>query len=542
MVDESLYLTTQEAALAVVATAMKKARLLIDTLAVNSLLGGVLFSAGGMLYVLVESKCPETMNTNPGYVQLIQGILYPIGLFYVVIMGVDLFNSNILFFSVGVARRAVSIVDLIISWVVSWWLNLVGNIFVCYVICNYSGVSTQSLYVEGSVAILEAKASASFVETLMRGIAGNFFVCLAIYLQLMAKPLHVKFLLMMLPIFTFVSMGFTHSVADMYMIIIGLINGANVSVATAAWKLFLPGALGNMIGGTAFGLLIPWYLHLVVVERDQRRLHLPRFDLRDEQPELNQDSRVVRIRAEDEQDPEPKIDAVFDKPEDFETSSSSRHSNTYPDDMLVRALGRIATSRSHRSRHLEKSPANVFPVYGMGAPSEREQSIASGPRIEFEDEKDPLALGEETRPVAEPLGERLKRSISRTATRRDLESRPRLRSPLESRGSITTINFPRQLRRFSFGRASSVVSQRELDDMNSRYARAGMTTKSANAANEAAGVSDFLAHTRSHTMARTDSSNTASNIAGSSANVAPNESALPSTNASSFNVRAYQPN
>ena len=71
----------------------------------------------------------------------------------------------------------------------------------------------------------------------------------------MAKPLHVKFLMMTLPVFTFVSFGFTHSVADMFVIVIGLINGAPVKVATVAWKLFLPAALGNMVGGS-FSVLL----------------------------------------------------------------------------------------------------------------------------------------------------------------------------------------------------------------------------------------------------------------------------------------------
>lgn len=521
MVDESLYLTTQEAALAVVATAMKKARLLIDTLAVNSIMGGIFFTAGGMLHVMVESRCPELFETNPGIVQLIQGLVYPIGLFYVVVMGVDLFNSNILFFTVGLARRAVSVVDLLISWTVSWWLNLVGNIFVCYVICHFSGVSSLPLFVEGSKSIVETKASATFVQTLLKGMAGNFFVCLAIYLQLMAKPLHVKFLMMLLPIFTFVSMGFTHSVADMYMIIIGLINGANVSVATAAWKLFLPGALGNIIGGAAFGLVVPWYLHLYVVERDQRRLHLPQYELRDEQPELNQDSRVVRVRPQDE---EPNIDAALEKTEDFETSSSGSAS---PNELLARVLSRVSTVRSHPSRHVEMSPANVFPVYGMGSPSEREQSIALGPKPEKDDDAS-VMVRDENRPAADLLGDRLRRTLTRTVTRRDLEAGRSL--PL-SRRSVSSITIPRQLRRFSFGRATS-VSQRELNDMNSTYNRVGMTSKAAGAANEAAGVSDYLQHTRTYPMARTGSSYSG---------VPPKESETPSTNASSVNVRAYKP-
>lgn len=523
MVDESLYLTTQEAALAVVATAMKKARLLIDTLAVNSIVGGILFSSGGMLHVMVESKSPELMTTNPGLVQLMQGFLYPIGLFYVVILGADLFNSNILFFSVGLARGAVSIVDLIISWIVSWWLNLVGNIFVCYIICHYSGITSQPLMVSGSISILESKASATFVETLIRAMAGNFFVCLAIYLQLMAKPLHVKFLMMLLPIFTFVSMGFTHSVADMFMIIVGLINGANVSVATTAWKLFLPGAIGNIIGGSAFGLVIPWYLHLYVVERDQRHLHLPRYELRDEQPELNQDSRVVRVRVDDKEEDEQEPLLTEEKTDEYESSNSSGQS---PDDLLVRALSRVST-RSRRRKPLEMSPANVFPVYGMGPASERERSIASGPNENLDDDGSSTLDRLETRPLAEPLGERLRRSLTRSRTKRDLESNPRQPSPLSSRRSISSITIPKQLRRFSFGKANRATSQRELAEMNSRYAKAGITTKAANAASEAAGVSDYYGSAIDSLAQSFIDPN--------------NESIVPSTNVSSINVKAYKP-
>lgn len=520
MVDESLYLTTQEAALAVVATAMKKARLQIDTLAVNSLVGGMLFSTGGMLHVMVQSRCPETFETNPGFILLLQGLLYPIGLFYVVILGADLFNSNILFFSVGLARGAVSIVDLIISWFVSWWLNLVGNIFVCYIICHYSGVTSQALTVAGSREILETKASATFIETLLKGVAGNFLVCLAVYLQLMAKPIHVKFLLMVIPIFTFVSMGFTHTVADMYMIIIGLINGADVTVATAAWKLFLPGTIGNIIGGSFFGLIIPWYLHLYVVERDQRRLRLPRYKLLDEQPELNQDSRVVRVREEDEDDEDDAepTNLLHEKSGDMENSSLSSRDYTSPDDLLVRALSRVST-KTRMKRTLEKSPANVFPVYGMGPASERERSIASGKGDDISADRTSVSDGNSSQAVAEHVSDRLRRSLTRRMSRRDSESHPR-QSSLGPKRSVSSVSFPKQLRRFSFDRANHAASQHELADINSRYARAGITPKAASAANEAAGVSDYFGPI----------------VTALAQSVDPiDESVVQSTNASSFN-------
>lgn len=495
MLDESLYLTTHEAALAVVATAMKKARLLIDTLIINLFMGGLLFTSGGMLHVMVQSYCPETFENNPGFVYLLQGLVYPIGLFYVVIMGVDLFNSNVLFFTVGVARGAVLIVDLVISWLVSWWFNLVGNIFVCYIVCHYSAVASHPLYIAGSTKILEDKMKYTFVQTLIKAMAGNFFVCLAIYLQLMAKPLHVKFLMMLIPVFTFVCMGFTHSVADMYMIVIGLINGANVSVAKTAWKLFLPGCLGNIIGGGFFSLLVPWYLHLFVVERDQRILNLPHYDVRDEQPELNQDSRVVRVRRSEEAEEEHELYGVNNdklESDNLNMSSLSSTNDQIHDLALVRALSSRSAGRS--SRLPVNSPTNVFPVLGMGPPAERERSIASGRR----DEDDVLGSQQsvrdgDDRASADFIGDQIKRSLTmQPSVKRDLEAQPR-------KSSVSTISFPRQLHRFSFsGRRNS---HKNLEELNSRFTKAGITMKAANASDGAAGTSDFYQIERPQPMA-----------------------------------------
>lgn len=471
MLDESLYLTTHETALAVVATAMKKARLPFDALVINLFMGGLLFTAGGLLHVMIESYFPDIYEHNPGIVMLLQGLVYPIGLFYVVIMGVDLFNSNILFFLVGVVRGAVSIMDLVVSWMVSYWLNLVGNIFVCYVICFYSGVGRQELFVTGSRNILEAKASFSFAETLVKSIAGNFFVCLAIYLQLMVKPLHVKYMMMTLPIFTFVAMGFTHAVADMFMIVMGLINGADVSVKTTAWKLFLPAALGNIIGGSFFGIVIPWYLHLVVVERDLQKLHLPRYDVRDEQPELNQDSRVVRVSSQDEKAAEMEQEEE-DSTLDFD--EESRHT-TYSG-----FTGRTQSQQPIRSKS-HQSPANVFPVLGMGTPRERELSIASG----FLHKRTSHNSAGADRPEPNTNLGLLIRSLTRASSRGDIESQ---RPPPAKTRSSNSIS--RRLLRFAFNRES--VESDSLGDLMERYERAGITKRAAGAANEAAGTCDVL--------------------------------------------------
>ncbi|CAH6718605.1 uncharacterized transporter [[Candida] jaroonii] len=502
MADESLYISTYEAALALVATSMKKARLRLDTLVVNSIMGGMLFSTGGMFHVILQSNLPETYKQNPGYVELLQGLCYPIGLFYVVTLGCELFNSNILFFSVGLVRGAVSVLDVLISWIVSWWFNLAANIFVCYVICYYSAVFQTEGAIEGSRYLLEYKSSFMFHQTLIKGIAGNFFVSLAIYLQIMAKPLHVKFFLMLLPIFTFVSIGFTHSVADMFVVTMGLINGGNVSVATVAWKVLLPGALGNIIGGSFFGIVIPWYSHIYTVEQDQKLLNLPKYELRDEQPEINTDSRVVRTKTreyEDEYDKDMNFlpdNTVSDneKRGDNSEDTSSQGNVSPPYGIFGQSAESIpsrttrTTNRSmsslnpSRSRKSEiRSPKNVFPVYGMGEPLNREKSIASGykERDESMDPAESIDL-ERRESSAEFMGSRIRNYLTRRFSKTD--------DPEQTVGdpSLNDVSL-NSIRQYSVSSHKSFRTDRR--GLSNRMINAGIDDRAMNDSDNVAGVS-----------------------------------------------------
>ena len=382
MVDDTYYITPHEAALAVVATAMKKSRLPFYILFINSIMGSFLFSAGSMLYVMCEAGSAGLIPGANIFVYLAQGAVYAIGLFYVIVCGMELFNSNILFFSVGVMRGAVTLMDLVISWMVSFWVNLAGTVFVVYVICYCSGVFRQEVYVVGSISIAHSRNSFSFAENLLKGIAGNFFVCLAVYLQIMVKPLHVKFLMIFLPIFTFVAMGFTHVVADMFLVPAGIFNDCGYGFGHYFWKIMLPGAIGNILGGSFFGIVIPWFLHLYVIENDMKKLKLPSYEERDEQPMLNMESRVVRVptdvserSAESPSVEEFKPDADGDNNLSRVPTMRSTASTAYNP-----GLSRVMSSASIRSRNSSKmvrSPRGVFPVADMGEPLQREKTIAS---------------------------------------------------------------------------------------------------------------------------------------------------------------------
>ncbi|SCV01270.1 LAME_0G15126g1_1 [Lachancea meyersii CBS 8951] len=399
MSQDAYYITPNEAALAVVATSMKKARLPLETLICNSIMGGVFFSTGGLLFTACHSLNPGIFEQNPGILDFSGGFMFPIGLFYVVINGADLFNSNILFFVVGLLQGVVSFYDLLISWVVSWIGNLGGTLFVVYVICSLSTVTKSAAFIKYTHHLVAEKDSFNFIRTFIKAIAGNFYVCLAIYLQMMAKPLHVKFLMLVLPIFSFVAVGFTHVVADMFLLTIGMFNGADLPVSRFIWKHMVAATLGNIVGGGAFAAIVPFYMHLVAVENDRKRLALPELEARDEQPELNVDSRVVRIPTkvaeQVEEDAEEGGDdadgeSVSEEKNGFEFLSKAssveekKTGNNEPVEYrptastprisrVGSALRRVSTNKSTssvRSGHsfAQRTPVGVFPIKGMAFP------------------------------------------------------------------------------------------------------------------------------------------------------------------------------
>lgn len=528
MVDETLYITPHEAALAVVATAMKKARLRLNTLIINSIVGGILFSAGGMLHLVSQAENPVLWEENPGIVHFMQGMVYPIGLFYVIMMGAELYNSNILYFSVGVCRGAVSIFDLLISWSLSWLFNLGGNLIVCYFICHLSGTTKLEPFVKAARNIAIEKCSVPFIQTFLRGIAANFCVCLAVYLQLLAKPPHVKLIVMALPIFTFVSMGFNHVVADMYLVPMGLIEGADVKVWTYIWKTLLPATLGNAFGGSLFGIVIPWYLHLVVVERDRELLNLPQYQAKDEQPELEMDSRVVRVRTQpiESSSSDSKIDEkIYDQNNPVMYTGAEE-----------RSLHPVNTSMSKRSavsQRSNRSPPGVFPVMGMGEPLARERTIADNTsNLQERNINDPIdddngsiysnglqstlslrntkshkhrsSLREAQQqeeadykgynPREHALGETLRRAITRTKQPVDDVEHGTSTTHRQPRASVSTLDTQTSTKPNIFHSLSNTFSQRtpettsELHDQLRRYS---ITSKAASASDNIAGIDSY---------------------------------------------------
>merc|ERR1712224_896656 len=89
-----------------------------------------------------------------------------------------------------------------------------------------------------------------FGVTFVKGIGCNWMVCMAVFLSGQAQDMAGKMVGIWFPISCFVAIGFEHIPANMYMIPLGLLAGADVTIWEVFWKNFVPTTLGNIFAGS----------------------------------------------------------------------------------------------------------------------------------------------------------------------------------------------------------------------------------------------------------------------------------------------------
>ncbi len=113
-----------------------------------------------------------------------------------------------------------------------------------------------------AMSIGAAKVALPFAEAFFRGILCNVLVCLAVWLCFAARSVTGKIMAIVFPISAFVAVGFEHSVANMYLLPMAMLSGAQeVTVAGIVGNL-VPVTLGNVIGGGGLVALVYWAIYL----------------------------------------------------------------------------------------------------------------------------------------------------------------------------------------------------------------------------------------------------------------------------------------
>ena len=105
---------------------------------------------------------------------------------------------------------------------------------------------------EFTIELAHKKTSYAFGTVLTRGILCNWLVCMAIWQANAAQDIGGKVLAIFLPISAFVSMGFEHCIANMYMIPLSMRLGSGITVGEFVVHNLIPSTIGNLLGGAFF--------------------------------------------------------------------------------------------------------------------------------------------------------------------------------------------------------------------------------------------------------------------------------------------------
>jgi formate transporter len=223
---------------------VKRADFPLRCLVLLGLLGGLFIGFGGALATLVLTD--NTLGYGLG--RLVAGLAFSLGLFMLVVAGGELFTGNN-FMVLAYASGKVPIRAMLRNWAVVYAANAAGAILLA-VLIHSSGVLQGTGVKATAIKIAEAKAHLGPATAFVRGILCNVLVCLAVWLSVSARSVEGKAIAIAFPISAFVALGFEHCVANFYLLPLGMLSGAQVSLGDLAANL-VPVTLGNTLGGVA---------------------------------------------------------------------------------------------------------------------------------------------------------------------------------------------------------------------------------------------------------------------------------------------------
>ncbi|WP_392565584.1 formate transporter FocA [Utexia brackfieldae] len=242
----------------------------------SAITAGIFISIAFLFYITVTTG---TESVPFGLAKLVGGICFSMGLMLVVCCGADLFTSTILTIIPKMTQK-ISWFQMFRNWVLVYIGNFIGALFFVGLIWFSSQhMAANGLWGLNVLNTAQHKLHHTFIEAVCLGILANLMVCLAVWMSYAGRSLMDKMFIMILPVATFVASGFEHSIANMFMIPMGIVIKhfatpefwsaigiapeafSDLTVPNFILNNLIPVTIGNIIGGLMVGLTY-WGLNL----------------------------------------------------------------------------------------------------------------------------------------------------------------------------------------------------------------------------------------------------------------------------------------
>ena len=241
--------------------ALNKISLSFPRTLVAAMLAGIYIAMGGLLSLLIGYGFPEWTAGNPGLQKLLSGCMFPLGLILVVLAGAELFTGNNAVLIPGFMKKKYGIMPILKNWTIVYIGNFIGAIFFVYIMVWCTGIVDADPWKSAIVQIAQAKVNMSGWVVFLKGIGANWLVCLAVWLGFSAHSTAGKMMGLWFPVMCFVAIGYEHSIANMFFIPLGMLQGAAISWSDFILANLIPATFGNIVGGALFVGCIYSYLY-----------------------------------------------------------------------------------------------------------------------------------------------------------------------------------------------------------------------------------------------------------------------------------------
>lgn len=213
-----------------------------------------------------------------GLVRFVGGIAFSLGLILVVVCGGELFTSSVLS-TVAWAQKQVTGAELLKCWCRVYAGNFVGAMLM---VCLITAAGMYDLdggnWGLNALKVAQHKLHHTWVQAFSLGILCNMLVCLGVWMTFASRDVLTKSLLLILPVAMFVSSGFEHSIANLFMVPMGMMiqsiaspeffvslgvtqaQFADLTVANFIFNNLIPVTLGNIVGGGVIVGLGYWWI------------------------------------------------------------------------------------------------------------------------------------------------------------------------------------------------------------------------------------------------------------------------------------------
>lgn len=217
---------------------------------VLALLAGAFIGIGATFMLVVKADPTLSFAAST----LLGALAFVTGLFLVLAAGAELFTGDCLMV-MGPLGGKVANGKVVRTLVLVYVGNVLGSVIMAALVL---GAGTAGLndgaFGEAAIAVATAKTSMGWGTIFFRGILCNMLVCLAVWIGHSATSVADRLFAALLPIMAFISCGFEHCVANMFLIPYALmLEATGVAAGTVDVGGFLynlsAATLGNMVGG-----------------------------------------------------------------------------------------------------------------------------------------------------------------------------------------------------------------------------------------------------------------------------------------------------